>query len=54
MIFGILEFGFILLIAIPFLVMTVDVVIDVAKRFYGFYKTNVKHTLTSVFTSSLK
>jgi len=54
MIFGMLKYGFILLIAIPFLVMIVDVVFDVAKRFYGFYKTTVKHSLTTVFTSLLK
>ena len=54
MIFGILKYGFVLLIAIPFLVMFVDVIVDVARRFYGFYKTNVKHSLTTVFTSLLK
>ena len=49
MILEVLKFLFLLLIAVPFLYMMYDVVVDVLKRIYGFYNRTAKPALLSMF-----
>lgn len=49
MLLDVLKFLFILLIAVPFLYMMYDVVLDVLKRIYGFYNRNAKPAILSMF-----
>lgn len=54
MIFEILKYVFILLIAIPFLYMVFDVIVDVMRRFYGFYRRNIKTAFVGMMSTMLK
>lgn len=54
MILGTIKTLFILLIALPFIYIVTDVVIDIFKRIFGFYQSKAKPAIISVFTSVIK
>jgi len=41
----------ILLIAIPFVYIVVDVIIDILKRVFGFYREKAKPVIISIYSS---
>ena len=51
MFFELLKIGFILLIAVPFLVMFYEVIMDISKRSWQFFSVKAKPVLISVITT---
>jgi hypothetical protein len=54
MILGIIKTLFIMLIALPFIYIVTDVLIDIFKRTFGFYQKIAKPAIISIFSAIIK